>query len=275
MKYLILILVLVVAPLRAEKPKSGDTYNFYFTKDKKKKKATVQEPQETEEDAEEEAPRPSRKAKDEASYGDEDSTPVANGSQPIVIHNHNTIQNPPQVSTPTQLPPIPEPTPLVLPPKVDLSGDYVSRMRLGLTGMFIPKIEHSYYVYDYKDYSSSGYRYDSSSGVGGMVSLAGVHRRFGLNTYLAYFLTNNSRAHVKLGGELEFYPISATENDFLSPIELGVLAGSSLNFNLDHFIDLYAGVRANFNFSQSLGLTAVGRVSGGWQMIEVGFITRL
>jgi len=215
----------------------GDTYNFHFSKEKKKKSHAQQEASYGDEG-------PSEDEGEEEEVSEPKPAPKTVEKAPVVIHNINTITNPP-VAPPAPAPVVAPPTPApvaqapVLEQKVSLP-EKSSPMQLGV-GLDIP-----FHL----------------AAPAPMISLAYRPNMLGLNFYFGGMLKTYEKFY-RAGAELEVYPLATRLKDAL--IEPALLAGVHYEERRDSYSDdwgfYHVGARVGLNFSKDFALTAVVRAT--------------
>lgn len=279
----------------------GDTYNFYFSK-QKKKDAEAREVSEQESEAEVEEP-PSSSPSPQAQAPVE-SNPTANAKSgspaPIVINNYNTVQapestppalaNPPPAPTPSSAPegslvpsymgvhsstsPVPDymgPRTALSPWRLQLTLAGTPGIRFGSSG-YSTTSEWPYYTYE---------THLDNLILSGMTGSLGykVSRVLTLNGALGIFADasgNKSNQLVISFFEMEFHPFATDEPWDWDTLELaGVLGAGTAVMGTNADLYGYGGVRAAINFNKKWGLVGTSRLNPGWVMVDVGVKIRI
>lgn len=245
----------------------ADTYNFYFKgqKGKKQQEAGAEGQPDfsvNEDGGDPHQSKPVNPLTKPADGSDETPAPP-NTSQlpPIIINNTNNIgipQEPPKVAeAPTHQ--VSELDVMITPPKQKVP----SQWRLGAGFNFFNR--------------DPGNREQKRENYGASLSLGFVKQRGLAFNFYGGLRANQGNQTFHVGGDVELMPIRSHASIYEVPFfEGGFLFGvSTLAAHRDNWLSGHAGLRMNFNFSENVGLSIVGRSNLGYVMGEAGIVTRI
>lgn len=240
----------------------GDTYNFYFDKNKKKQH-TVEQSDEAETIETDEG---SQSSSNGAAPDSPVAAPAPTAGQPVIIHNNVSV---PPLSPPPYMAPqpnVPGVTAAIVPPPAQRP-----KWKIGLGALvWAEKSSHSASSFRSgtfnTNWDSDPFGSSSSMGEGVVVNLG---YRFtpalGINGFVAS-ATNSSKAVAGIEGE--WFPVRLDVGTF-DVFELGGMLGAA---NISGRSPMpHLGVRTNINFGPHFSLTAAIRANKDYAMGESGF----